>query len=171
MAASEDRCWICLSGSEAGQLERPCACPRFVHRVCLGRWQLQSAGCSDEVSRCRFCDQLLPALEDILAPKHLRDSAQQATPYMAVICNGVYHKVPVKPGVEGQAEFRARVNCLFGMPYDSDFQVSFECVAPTTGELLNLRGMNCFNAAASCAAISAAKRAAGKEGYFKWSEA
>ena len=56
------------------------------------------------------------------------------------------------------------------LPTPPATQVSFECAAPTTGEKLQLQGMNCFNAAAACAAISAAKRAAGEDGGFDWSE-
>jgi hypothetical protein len=41
----EDVCWICLDPAGAhGTLERPCACPRSVHAMCLARWQLHSAG-------------------------------------------------------------------------------------------------------------------------------
>ncbi|KXZ50948.1 hypothetical protein GPECTOR_14g194 [Gonium pectorale] len=150
-----DCCWICLLGPEAGELERPCPCPRFVHRTCLGRWQLQSAGRSEE-SKCRFCASALPSLEEQLCPQRLRPVAEKVVPYMAVVYQGQHYKIPVKPGVEGMAEFRARV--------------SFECAAPTSGEKLTLKGMNCFNAAAACAAISAAKRAAGEDGGFEWKE-
>ncbi|PNW70420.1 hypothetical protein CHLRE_17g719100v5 [Chlamydomonas reinhardtii] len=167
---SEDSCWICLAGAESGPLERPCRCPRSVHLSCLGRWQLQQAGRSEE-QRCRFCTCVLPPLEDSLLPPHLAPVAAAVTPYMAVVYQGEHYKIPVRPGLEGMAEFRARVKCLFGLPHDSDFQVSFECAAPTSGEKLTLRGMGCFNAAASCAAISAAKRAAGEDGGFEWSEA
>lgn len=41
----QDMCYICLQGNEAGELVGPCRCAtRFVHRPCLARWQLQSAG-------------------------------------------------------------------------------------------------------------------------------
>jgi len=41
----DDVCWICLDpAGPFGQLERPCACPRSVHAMCLARWQLHSAG-------------------------------------------------------------------------------------------------------------------------------
>jgi hypothetical protein len=41
-------CWICLDTARPGQpLQRPCACPRYVHMACISRWCLQSAG-----SRC-----------------------------------------------------------------------------------------------------------------------
>jgi hypothetical protein len=44
-ADQEDVCWICLDPAGAhGTLERPCACPRSVHAMCLARWQLHSAG-------------------------------------------------------------------------------------------------------------------------------
>ena len=41
----DEVCFICLDGaSHEAPLLSPCACPRAVHRVCLARWQLQSAG-------------------------------------------------------------------------------------------------------------------------------
>jgi hypothetical protein len=43
--AEEDCCWLCLGGSEEGELLAPCSCPnRRAHRACLARWQLQCAG-------------------------------------------------------------------------------------------------------------------------------
>ncbi|GLC39224.1 hypothetical protein PLESTM_000865700 [Pleodorina starrii] len=153
-------CWICHDGStELEPLEQPCPCPRYVHRGCLGRWQLQCAGRSEECT-CRFCGNALPGLGETLTPAHLRQT--EAAAFMAVTYNGESHKVPVRPGIEGVAEFRARVKCLFGMPYDADFNVSFFCMAPTTGEVMTFRGMQCFNAAATCAGISAARRAVGE---------
>jgi hypothetical protein len=47
-------CWICLSAE--GALSLPCACPRPVHALCLGRWQLQQAGRPEERA-CRFCGE------------------------------------------------------------------------------------------------------------------
>ncbi|KAG2484449.1 hypothetical protein HYH03_016760 [Edaphochlamys debaryana] len=165
--ASSDCCWICLGGSEAGPLDRPCSCPRSVHLECLGRWQLQSAGRSEE-HRCRFCSHPLPPLEASLTPSHLAPVAKTVTPYMAIVYGGEQYKIPVRPGPDGMAEFRARVKCLFGMPYDAEFNVSFECAAPSSGERLTLAGIGAFNAAAHCAAISAAKRAVGEDGGFEW---
>ncbi|EFJ49176.1 zygote-specific protein, partial [Volvox carteri f. nagariensis] len=153
----EESCWICLEGTEKGPLERPCPCPRLVHRDCLGRWRLQSAGRRQE-NLCRFCGYSLPGLEESLTPAHLR--ATRVVTYMAII-----HKnqaLPVRPGAEGMAEFRARVRCLFGIPPDKQFNVSFECMAPSTGEVLVMNGMACFDAAVTCAAISAKKRAVGE---------
>ncbi|PNH02741.1 hypothetical protein TSOC_011246 [Tetrabaena socialis] len=167
MSESPECCWICMGGQECGPMERPCSCPRSVHMTCLGRWQLQSAGRSEE-SRCRFCSTLLPPLHATLTPSHLANV--EVTAYMAVVYGGVNHKIPVRPGIEGMADFRARVKCLFGLPFESEFQVSFECAAPTSGEKLTLNGIGCFNAAAACAAISAAKRAAGEDSGFSWPE-
>lgn len=57
---TEDVCWLCLGeDSSSERLERPCACPRFAHRACLARWQLQKTGHREERA-CRFCDQELP---------------------------------------------------------------------------------------------------------------
>lgn len=43
--ADADACWICLDGARDGSpLVAPCQCPRLVHRACLAKWQLTSAG-------------------------------------------------------------------------------------------------------------------------------
>lgn len=45
MADEQDVCWICFEGSlPEHPLERPCSCPRSVHKDCLARWCLQSGG-------------------------------------------------------------------------------------------------------------------------------
>jgi len=50
-------CWICLDTARPGQpLQRPCACPRYVHMACISRWCLQSAG-----SRCAVPSLLVGA--------------------------------------------------------------------------------------------------------------
>jgi hypothetical protein len=54
-AEDQNVCWICLEGSGAGELLSPCKCPsRFVHRPCLARWQLHSAG-REWVAECLLC--------------------------------------------------------------------------------------------------------------------
>ncbi len=42
--SADECCWICLAGAEAGELERPCQCPRLSHRECSARWRLTRAG-------------------------------------------------------------------------------------------------------------------------------
>lgn len=38
-------CWVCLEeASGKRHLYQPCSCPRSVHKQCLARWQLHSAG-------------------------------------------------------------------------------------------------------------------------------
>jgi hypothetical protein len=53
-----DVCWICLDGTEqpGNPLCRPCSCPRYSHKPCLARWQLQSAG--SRCARVRACASL-----------------------------------------------------------------------------------------------------------------
>ena len=41
----EEVCFICLDGdTSTNPLQRVCGCPRKVHRPCMARWQLHSAG-------------------------------------------------------------------------------------------------------------------------------
>jgi len=86
---------------------------------------------------------------------------------MAVVYGEVVHKIPVRPGPEGIAEFKAKVKSLFGFPPDLDFEVTFECKDPASEEKVLLKGLKCFEAATHCAAVSAAKRARG-EGSSSW---
>ncbi|GLC33145.1 hypothetical protein PLESTF_000147100 [Pleodorina starrii] len=165
--STDDVCWICFTGAESAPLMRPCPCPRFVHRGCLGRWQLQCAGKSEE-TQCRFCGNNLPRLDETLTPDHLRSMYRSVVTYMAIQYNEQYYMVPVRPGVDSAEDFRARVKKLIGLPDDQEINVSFQCAAPTTGEQLTLSGIECFNAAATCAGISAAKLAAGEDAGFVW---
>mmetsp|Transcript_7348 Transcript_7348/g.14479 ORF Transcript_7348/g.14479 Transcript_7348/m.14479 type:complete len:90 (+) Transcript_7348:244-513(+) len=87
---------------------------------------------------------------------------------MAVVYNGTVHKIPVRLGPEGVAEFKARVKALFGFSEDVDFDVTFECKSPTSEEKLLLKGLDCYEAATHCAAVSAAKRALGVSSFPTW---
>jgi hypothetical protein len=50
--------------------------------------------------------------------------SKQSTPYMRVSFNGKTHKVPVKPGEEGQKEFAVAIRRLLSLPEDQEFDVS-----------------------------------------------
>ncbi len=91
-------CWICLSGE--GELAHPCNCPedRVVHKKCLARWQLQSAGRSEEKS-CRFCKAELPAWKDSLTPTHLK-------PAIPVV--SVRRRLPISPFARSRFDFLAQ---------------------------------------------------------------
>lgn len=55
--------------------------------------------------------------------------SKQSTPYMRVSFNGKTHKVPVKPGEQGQKEFAAAIRKLLNLPEDQEFDVSNTFVA------------------------------------------
>ncbi|PNH05813.1 hypothetical protein TSOC_007879 [Tetrabaena socialis] len=145
MATCSRECWICLDDTQ-GELKKPCACPRYAHLACLGRWQE------------------FPSWVSSLTPRHLASFTASVQPWMSVVCGDQVHKIPVRPGPEGEAEFSARVKALFNFPPDSDFEVAFECKGPINDERLLLRGIQCFDAATHCAAITAAKSTLGGEG-------
>lgn len=164
-------CWICLAGhSLDNPLVQGCKCPRLVHQTCLARWQIQSVGKAEE-RQCRFCHEALPDWSLSLLPEQARASAPVAV--MAVVYNSQVYKVPVKPGPDGEAAFKAAVKSLFGFAHDMDFDVTFEvklpsvpgCSLPATGNnsSLVLRGLNQFGAAATCAQASAVARAMASE--------
>lgn len=80
-----------------------------------------------EERSCRFCFQTLPDWREHLIPEDLNKQEIANLPYMAVVYNGTVHKIRVRPGPEGQAEFKAAVRSLFGLAADCDFDVTFEC--------------------------------------------
>lgn len=152
-AEDQNVCWICLEGSSAGELLSPCKCPsRFVHRHCLARWQLHSAG-RDEERSCRFCHQVLPDWKPALTPQDL----QPASSVMSVKYRGVTHYITYTPGPDSTKHFMAELARL-GIQMATPKNITFLCRAPDTGSELSLKGMEAFDAAAYCASISAARR-------------
>lgn len=153
-ADDNDICWICLDGdSPEKPLELPCRCPRKVHLACLARWQLQSAGRNEE-DRCRFCQAQLPDWKTSLTPNNVKP----VVPVMAIKFEGKTYKLKVKPGPEGLREFQQQVRELLGFDITDEFDVTFECQIPHTGEKMKLTGLNSYGAATHCAAITAAQR-------------
>eukprot|EP00877_Chromochloris_zofingiensis_P003002 jgi/Chrzof1/12702/Cz07g04170.t1 len=146
-----DVCWICLEAATASKpLQQVCKCPRKVHEACLARWQLHSAGKSEE-RLCRFCNSELQDWRPVMTQT---TGSKLVTPYMRVSFNGRTHKVQVKPGVEGAKEFEYEIRRLLQLPDDQEFDVIFHCRAPGTGDKLQLQGLNAFDAAVHCASLS-----------------
>ncbi|GLC50562.1 hypothetical protein PLESTB_000393600 [Pleodorina starrii] len=69
------------------------------------------------------------------------------------------YEIPVKPGGGGMEDFQARIRSILGLSGDAEIKVVFKCEAPGSNEGITLRGWQCFNAAQTCAAIHAARRA------------
>lgn len=150
----QDACWICLEADLPNeQLVKPCDCPRLVHIRCLARWQLQSAGKNEE-NKCRFCSATLPDWKSSLTPSNVKPT----TPVMAIKFEGKTYKLKVKPGPDGLREFQEQVRQLLGFDITDDFDVTFECQVPRTGEKMKLNGLSSYGAATHCAAITAAQR-------------
>eukprot|EP00878_Enallax_costatus_P001932 GHUV01002095.1.p1 GENE.GHUV01002095.1~~GHUV01002095.1.p1 ORF type:complete len:205 (+),score=47.12 GHUV01002095.1:95-709(+) len=143
-----DVCWICLEGASAGELRSVCKCPRKCHQKCLARWQLHSAGKSEE-KKCRFCDSIL----DDWKP-HLMAGSKVSTPYMRVSFNGGTHKVQVQPGPEGAKAFEKEIRDMLQLPEEQEFDVIFHCRAPGSGDKLQLQGLCAFDAAVHCASMT-----------------
>lgn len=72
-----------------------------------------------EERHCRFCHELLPDWKE-----KMHAGNKQSTPYMRVSFNGKTHKVPVKPGDQGQKEFAAAIRKLLNLPEEQEFDVS-----------------------------------------------
>eukprot|EP00878_Enallax_costatus_P005225 GHUV01005491.1.p1 GENE.GHUV01005491.1~~GHUV01005491.1.p1 ORF type:complete len:273 (+),score=73.35 GHUV01005491.1:181-999(+) len=161
MDNDDNCCWICLQPESTllGRLEQPCACPRLCHIRCLSRWQLQSAGRSEE-THCRFCSAAYSDWRQHLAPR--ADSSglppRPATPIMAIFYENQTHRIKVYPGPEGKTRFEQQIRELIQLGDQEDFDIKFECKAPDTGGLLHLDGMNAFDAATHCASLTAAER-------------
>ncbi|KXZ49590.1 hypothetical protein GPECTOR_20g446 [Gonium pectorale] len=74
----------------------------------------------------------------------------------AVVYNNIVYKIPILPGPEGKAAFKRKVNELFGL--SRPFEVAFE--VKVQEDKVSLLGLNSYEAATRCAAMSA-RRAAG----------
>ena len=153
MVEEKKCCWICLD--ENGELVKACNCPenRVVHKNCLARWQLQSAG-NDEEYACRFCKGKYPDWKEILTP------VKPAIPVGSVHFNDIVYKIKVTPG--DRQGFIKKLSIITHLS-ESELEnvgIQFECKAPTeTQETLEFKGMSAFDAAIHCASITAAKRA------------
>ena len=159
-AADHEQCWICLDdASEDGSLRlvQPCACPRRVHPQCLARWQLQQAGRHEE-KHCRFCNSALADWKGHLTPKELAPEVPNVQPIMVVYFEGQIHRIPVKQGPDGLAEFQSKIRDLFRLPDDVDISLTFGCKEPMSGQHLKLEGVGAFDAAVHCASVAAADR-------------
>lgn len=153
-------CWICLSSEEtssSGDLQHLCKCPasRVAHRRCLAKWQLISAGKSEEHS-CRFCEAVYPSWKESLTPANLKP----AIPVVSVHYNGVCYRLRVKPGPDGFDSFQRQLQRITGLSVLDCMQITFQCRSPDTAQELNFKGITAFDAAIHCASISAAERMA-----------
>lgn len=149
-----DICWICLDASTAeNPITQLCACPKKAHPACVARWQLQSAGRPEE-RRCRFCSKQLPDWKASMTPK---DSEPSVTPRVTVKHNGKKYKIHVQPGEAGAKAFEADVRRLLQLPEDQSLDFNFEIKAPITGDSVQLRGFNAWDAAVYCASVAKKK--------------
>ncbi|KAK9831532.1 hypothetical protein WJX81_006529 [Elliptochloris bilobata] len=129
-ASSEEApvCWICLDTARPGQpLQRPCACPRYVHMACISRWCLQSAGSRKE-THCEFCDSALPDWKQTLTPT----CGASAPAVMNVNFDGRTYSFEVKPGPDGYRQFTEAIRRAFNLPEDSELNITFTCDEPST---------------------------------------
>ncbi|GFR40238.1 hypothetical protein Agub_g807 [Astrephomene gubernaculifera] len=152
--AEATTCYICLQeGTAAKPLLTPCACKeRPVHRECLARWQLHSSGKSEE-RQCRFCYQDLPDWQPTLLGSENEDEDAPKPLMAAVVFNNTVYKLPILPGPEGKAAFKRKVHELFGLN-NRMFEVAFE-VKLDQADKVSLHGLNAYEAATRCAALSA----------------
>jgi hypothetical protein len=79
-------------------------------------------------------------------------------PIMVVYFEGQIHRIPVKQGDDGLAEFTAKIRELFRLPEDVDISLTFGCKEPMSGQHLKLEGTGAFDAAVHCASVAAAER-------------
>ena len=152
-------CWICFDDEEyeSNSLIIPCDCPKFVHEKCMARWQLHSAGKSEE-NNCRFCDKTLSDWKEVIIPQSLKEVIKDVIPSMVVSLAGQSHLIPVSYGENGRIEFIESIKQIFELPDDADINIEFDCCDPTTGDPLKLDGLTGYDAAVYCAAISAANK-------------
>lgn len=158
METEGDLCWICLEDEASEQpLFAPCKCPRKVHPRCLARWQLQQAGKPEE-KYCRFCNSTLMDWKEHLTPTELKPEVNKVQPIMVVYFEGQIHRIPVRQGPDGLAQFTTEIRNLFRLPEDVDISLTFGCKEPMSGQHLKLEGTGAFDAAVHCASVAAADR-------------
>ncbi|CAL8461443.1 g974 [Coccomyxa elongata] len=151
-----DVCWICLGeADECKPLLLVCKCPRPVHAACAARWQLQSAGKSEE-TQCRFCAAALPDWRQFLTPEALRSVDALAT--MSITLKAKTAVLSVSSEAGAYEEFLHRICCIFDLPSDAQFNFGFDCDDPLNCGKITLSGARFYHAAVHCAKISAARR-------------
>lgn len=152
-AADEQFCYICFASADAGPLERVCRCPTLVHRRCIARWCLYSAGRPEERS-CRFCQSTMPDWKSVLTPRGL---LLCATPVLSIYFGGTCVRLRVTPGRDGLASFLRQLEGLVGRDIAA-VNFVFRCRCPDTGAEIFLQGLQAFEAAMHCACVRAAQR-------------
>ncbi|GIL62530.1 hypothetical protein Vafri_16743 [Volvox africanus] len=155
---TEDFCYICFEGATrgpSGELEplvQVCRCPTRVHRRCVARWQLYSAGKREEKS-CRFCQGTLPDWKEVLTPRAL----PPAVPILSIYYNNTCCRMKVRPGPDGLRAFLRQLEVIVGRDV-ANVNFVFRCRCPDTGAEIFLQGLQAFEAAMHCACVRAAQR-------------
>ncbi|GIL62531.1 hypothetical protein Vafri_16743 [Volvox africanus] len=132
---TEDFCYICFEGATrgpSGELEplvQVCRCPTRVHRRCVARWQLYSAGKREEKS-CRFCQGTLPDWKEVLTPRAL----PPAVPILSIYYNNTCCRMKVRPGPDGLRAFLRQLEVIVGRDV-ANVNFVFRCRCPDTGTL------------------------------------
>lgn len=155
----DSACWICLEPHTADNpLAKPCSCPRKCHLSCLSRWQLQSAGKTEETT-CRFCHDNLPHWSASLAEQApAKQTKDPSHIIMGIRFKNKTYKVKFEEGVVGAEKFKQEVRRVLQLPASVDIDANFIVSHPQTGERLTLSGFRTYEAAAQLAAMNAAKR-------------
>ncbi|GIM16320.1 hypothetical protein Vretimale_18955 [Volvox reticuliferus] len=155
---TDDFCYICFEGATrgpSGELEplvQVCRCPTRVHRRCVARWQLYSAGKREEKS-CRFCQGTLPDWKEVLTPRAL----PPAVPILSIYYNNTCCRMKVRPGPDGLRAFLRQLEVIVGRDV-ANVNFVFRCRCPDTGAEIFLQGLQAFEAAMHCACVRAAQR-------------
>jgi hypothetical protein len=122
MNDDENDCWICLGKS--ADIIKPCKCPRYVHPLCLARWQIENIGTSEEI-QCRFCNDLFPSWKNIYT---LQEEHTLSPISFKVICMGIEHKLNVVPN--GFERFKIELMKLYRLANDQEFSITYACTVP-----------------------------------------
>jgi hypothetical protein len=158
MAAHDDTCWICLDDDyqEDNPLIKACDCPRAAHAKCLARWQFHSAG-REEEKECRFCHKTLTDWKEVAVSEPFKERLNSTKAMMAIMLNGVKHKIYVTPDKEGAKAFTNKIRELYGLDDDTEFDVVFHCKDPHSGDPVKIAGIKGYDAAVHCAKVASVK--------------
>jgi hypothetical protein len=158
MTTQDNTCWICLDddNQEDNPLIKACDCPRLAHAKCIARWQFHSAG-REEEKECRFCHKTLTDWKEVAVSEPLKERLKSTRAMMAIMLNGVRHKIYVTPDKEGAKAFTNKIRELYGLDDDIEFEVIFHCKDPHNGTPVKINGIEGYEAAVHCAKIASVK--------------
>ena len=141
-------CWICFEecSKQENPLKSHCSCQYLLsHSKCIARWQVQQAGKREE-KFCRFCDKEMPNWMDQMCGGKIK----KGNPIMEFFYDGKKYKFAIEPG--NFEHLKEQIRQIIGIDISKNFNIGFK--VELNGEKLDLYGIESFDVASKCAAIT-----------------